>query len=773
MHINSFREGKNYNLFIEEEGNRYHLIVADEGKIIVCTAAGNSGIALDFSPFFGAMEVGEYGGLSSSQGTWGIWFDIRVRDQSFMKFRSICMDSVRAIRDLEYEEATQYRELVSREYADRKQLNAEGFVYPIMEREGNRRVRFYRFSFDGKTAYELEMEFEGEVECESCEGDLFPIIKWKEKEQKIRIIMKFKRRKEMGLATEKIFQDDFRVFFQNISSHSWYYQGMQRAKEALNFLSFKEKIVAGSYRFLTYFGRDSLLSFLLLQPVTSSDWHEVAIQSVLDRLSPLGWVAHEEDVGDQAVFRRIELIRLLSGLQDDRFINTIEENLDNAVYDYKMVDDDFLLPLAFASWFWQLSPEHRKDFLFKDNFSPHKKNIVAILKNMDFCLSKAAKFGLSSSWKDLVGIKDIFVGDWRDSSQGLGFGKYPYSVNGVFVPVALQEIKRFLFSEDAIVFRKFLLKNKKKFPSLMVYLNEKRMDQLILCWENAKKYYQKKITAAELFDILVYYKNHWTPSLEHIEKIYWQIPKEKYAKRRWIKEELLRNSYFNDRNRERENREIQLLFQQFPSDKKMFCEWFTSLRGKEEAFFYALSLDEKGNKVDVLHSDLAFALFFGELSEEELEDIIFWVTLPYPAGLATPYGIVVANPALSSDEILFWALDRRAYHGSVVWGWQMVMFLQGFLRQYKLFKERNSDSRLMEKIERTLALVWDMLKNAVNFSTSELWSWRVTEKGFEGMAYGVEGGSATESNPYQLWSSAFLSAVYSYEKFLQEKGGRL
>ena len=62
---------------------------------------------------------------------------------------------------------------------------------------------------------------------------------------------------------------------------------------------------------------------------------ESAIASVLDRLAPNGEVAHEEDIGEFAVLRN---------LREGR------GRVDTPIYDYGMVDDDFLLAPLAASW---------------------------------------------------------------------------------------------------------------------------------------------------------------------------------------------------------------------------------------------------------------------------------------------------------------------------------------------------------------------------------------------------------------------------------------
>jgi len=60
---------------------------------------------------------------------------------------------------------------------------------------------------------------------------------------------------------------------------------------SLSFLSYSEKLLAGAWRFLTYFGRDSMISALLLEPVLSTgnaSAMEAVIGAVLERINRTG-----------------------------------------------------------------------------------------------------------------------------------------------------------------------------------------------------------------------------------------------------------------------------------------------------------------------------------------------------------------------------------------------------------------------------------------------------------------------------------------------------
>lgn len=54
---------------------------------------------------------------------------------------------------------------------------------------------------------------------------------------------------------------------------------------SLSFLSYTNKLLAGTWRFLTYFGRDSMISMLLMQPILSEEAIEAVIGAVLERIN--------------------------------------------------------------------------------------------------------------------------------------------------------------------------------------------------------------------------------------------------------------------------------------------------------------------------------------------------------------------------------------------------------------------------------------------------------------------------------------------------------
>lgn len=119
----------------------------------------------------------------------------------------------------------------------------------------------------------------------------------------------------------QLLREDKHYLFKNLTTRP--------AVQYLTFLAYKEKFLAGAWRFMTYFGRDTLISLRLLAPILSSDAIEAGLRSVFDRMKPDdGKVCHEEVIGDWASTRHPDL---------------------NLVYN--MIDQDYLLLPTLSEYF--------------------------------------------------------------------------------------------------------------------------------------------------------------------------------------------------------------------------------------------------------------------------------------------------------------------------------------------------------------------------------------------------------------------------------------
>src|SRR5262249_26489339 len=102
--------------------------------------------------------------------------------------------------------------------------------------------------------------------------------------------------------------------------------------------------------------------------------------------------------------------------------------------------------------------------------------------------------------------------------------------------------------------------------------------------------------------------------------------------------------------------------------------------GGNSVSFHAISLDASGKPVPIVNSDEGFALLFSTPDPATLDGDVQSVIRPFPLGLLTGAGMLVANPVFT-DDTLKARFTNHAYHGTVVWSWQHALFASGLQRQ--------------------------------------------------------------------------------------------
>ncbi len=207
----------------------------------------------------------------------------------------------------------------------------------------------------------------------------------------------------------------------------------RRSREVLTFLSYEEKFLAGSWRFNTYFGRDTLMSLRLLLPVLEPQAVEGGLEAVVQRLAANGEVAHEEDIGEFAVLRH----RKQGGAASDA-----------PIYDYNMIDDDFMLAPVAAAYVFEHPRGHARAREFLARRTANGETIgAALARNFNWVVRSAQPFAQEPAPANLISLKPgLKYGEWRDSQDGLAGGRYPFDVNVVFVPAAMAAIEKFVLS---------------------------------------------------------------------------------------------------------------------------------------------------------------------------------------------------------------------------------------------------------------------------------------------------------------------------------------
>jgi hypothetical protein len=155
----------------------------------------------------------------------------------------------------------------------------------------------------------------------------------------------------------------------------------------------------------------------------------------------------------------------------------------------------------------------------------------------------------------------------------------------------------------------------------------------------------------------------------------------------------------------------------------------------------------------VMNSDGGFALLFGTPPDAELQRIVADVTRPFPTGLVTDVGMLIANPAYASTA-LWPKFTSSAYHGTVIWSWQQAMWVAGLDRQLARQDLSAATRTLLTQARQT---IWQVISNGRDMRTSEMWTWSYANGQYHADAFGTRSADATEANAAQLWSTTYLA----------------
>lgn len=440
------------------------------------------------------------------------------------------------------------------------------------------------------------------------------------------------------------------------------------SQNVLEFLSFHDKLLAGSWQYDTYFGRDTLISVRMLMPVLEPAAIEAGLSSVLSRLSTDGKVAHEEGIGEFA---------LVDNQKNGR------PNDPTPTYDYKMIDSDYLLAPIAAAWLIDDTRGQARAAAYLAQRGSDGQTLGSrLVVNLLHVATTAQPFAQQPTVANLIHLRPgEIVGNWRDSTDGLGGGVYPYDVNAVLVPAALRAANAFLAR-----------------GLLDPYLNAGQRATLAntanqaATWETqAPPLFQVSVPAAQAAtDVSAYAPSAGVPA--------------------------------------------------------------GAAPGTPLAF-YALSLDQQGNPIPVMNSDGGFALLFGTPPDDELQRIVTDVTRPFPTGLVTDAGMLIANPAYA-NQALWPKFTSSAYHGTVIWSWQQAMWVAGLDRQLARQDLSAATRTLLTQARQT---IWQVISNGRDMRTSEMWTWSYVNGKYQTDAFGTRSADATEANAAQLWSTTYLA----------------
>lgn len=638
-------EGQNLNAFVRDGEVAAHLLLRSgtDPRILVAFPAGNSGVGLWFdrtaAPVEWRLERAPQP-LTLADGRGRPLYGIRAVATVAaprLSIRQAVLSNVRFLRD----------------YQAIGKFPAE--VAAPMRAEGDRIV-YARDRVDGAPGYRLELRvLDGRV-------DKGAIIASAGSRIRLEIIAASGDTPLTGLTLPELLNERA--------------ANDPTARNALHFLSYREKFLAGSWRFNTYFGRDTLMSVRLLMPALQPAAIEAGLGAVLARLDEAGEVAHEEGLSEFAILDR----RQHGG------------SGDAPTLDYAMIDDDFMLaPVAAHYLLDHARPDAARTFLARDIPSETKPGTseragAALVRNLRFVLAQAQPFAEAPGVARLVSLKPgRTAGQWRDSGDGLGGGRYPYDVNAVFVPAALDAAAR--------LFRAGLL------------------DPYLIAGDRAA--FDRAGAMAELW-------RSRAPGLFRVS-----VPAARAAP----------------------------MVRAYAAGFGVPAQPALAALGKGPLAFHAIALDATGVPVPILNSDEGFALLFGDPAPADLDTFVGAIMRPFPAGLMTDIGLLVANPVLT-DRAMQARFTPSAYHGTVVWSWQQALLAAGLERQ---LARSDLPTATRGRLGQAQARLWRAISATRALQSSELWSWAWQGGRYRLVPFGAGRQDVDESNAAQLWSTVYLA----------------
>jgi hypothetical protein len=600
-------------------------------------------------------------------------------------------------------------------------------------------IRMERPSLDGRNRLVLELSVDPRKVKSNLRGRTVSFQTRPGSSIRLRVKISTDAAPLTPLKRQEIFTPAFLDFLDHAnadSSAGAYARRLERQVRGVELLSTGEKLMAGLPNFATYFGRDMMMSALMMQPIWSPEMAEHVIASVLRKLGPKGDVSHEEALGGQAIRENavvydslvtgyFGLIRSGRRQRADSLLTRAREvlqQLQATRENYHMVDDEFQLPVLTARYLGDstVSVERRREFLLAKN-ERGASRLALLLREMALVSAETRPYVQAPRATNLVGFPQRDAthwrsASWRDSDAGYANGRFAMDINVIWAPIALGAIATILETLPALGL------NPQAFDSLAPEIRRSPLGQYVRdpallrraieVWKGARRHFEITLSPEEIRQ-RTRAKLVWLPELE---RSYW--------------------------------------------DKVMA----NTGEVRDSLTFLVLSLDGEGHPIPVVNTDPSTELFLDRTAPPDLvlRDAAPFLR-PYPVGLFVgELGPLVANDAYAAPEI--WErFQADPYHGPrVVWGREVNLLLLGMANQILASVDSTGQARspalksyvrsLDQTLRRTLEAV-----NASGLQHNELWSYEIKDGRLRPTRYGT-------SSDVQLWNTTNLVVQYVLSK---------
>jgi hypothetical protein len=423
------------------------------------------------------------------------------------------------------------------------------------------------------------------------------------------------------LSREEIFNPEFLRFLDQARGSAGAdstRQGRRLEREVLGveLLSSREKLMAGLPNFATYFGRDGMMTALMMRPIWTPAMAEHVIGSVLGKLGPYGQAIRENaGVYDSLV----RVARAATGAAADTALaraRAVLRELHVTRENYHMVDDEFQLPVLAARYLTDsaVSGQRKRAFLL-EAVPGQPARLALLLKELALVASWTRPYAADPRPENLVSFprRDSThwrSASWRDSDAGYAGGRFAMDINAIWAPEALEAIGTIVAA----------------LPGLGLgptELDTTSLRRAVETWRGARRHFEVILPPAEV------------------------------------------------------ERRVQARLAALPADEAAYWNRVRGGPARDTLRFLALALDSIGRPIPVVNTDPATGLFLdprGYGAPEDLTPIIHG----YPGGLfVAELGPLVANDAFAAPEV--WRrFEQDRYHSPrVVWGREVNLLLLG------------------------------------------------------------------------------------------------
>ena len=511
---------------------------------------------------------------------------------------------------------------------------------------------------------------------------------------------------------------------------------LERQVRGVELLSSREKLMAGLPTYATYFGRDMMMTALMMRSIWRDEMSEFAIASVLRKLGPNGDVSHEEALGGQAVregaseYAALVARSVRAASSGDRAAGdsllaaarAVLRDLRVTRENYHMIDDEFQFAVLTARWLGDsdVSAAHKRAFLL-DTADYGEPRLTRLIRELALVSRMTSAYAADPAPGNLVAFarrdSTWASSSWRDSGAGYAGGRYAMDINAIWAPEALAAIARIMAELRALGIPVDSLAASTPDLAASAPLGRYLRDPASLAaatttWRGASRHFLVRLAPAEVGSRVA----ARLAAMPAAEREYWSGVVAR------------------------------------------------TMADRDSLTFLAISLDGDGRPIAVASTDPATGLFLGSTgdgpaapgdSAAVLRDVRLFVR-GYPVGLLIDQvGPVVANDAYAAPPV--WAaFVRDPYHGPrVVWGREINLFLLGAANRISARRgQAMSDgftAELRSAIDRVQAAV-----QASGFH-SELWSYDVAGGRVVPARYGT-------SADVQLWSTTDLAVQFALSR---------